>query len=380
MFDSTTISRSTRAPAQPAPRRILMASDFLVKYTAGLARGVAESGAAVTLLTRDHDLEFGGTRGAMRAYVGSRLGRKAEHLELAGRIRDPASLMSLSRTRKLVRRFDADVIHLQDAILTDPRLIVAARARPGRFALTVHDPTRHPGGNRPRARFELVRKALIRSAGLIFVHAEALREELIERHHTRTPIVVVPHGVDEPSVKPLPVTPSLLFFGRIMSYKGLDTLLDAMPAVWDSNPDVRLTVAGEGSVPHHSLLSDDRVSVLNSHVPEEEVAGLYERSTCVVLPYRQASQSGVGSLARTYGRAMVVTEVGGLPDLVQGGAGRSVPPEDPRALAAAIWEVLGTRGLAERMGRAGAASAREGASWTHVGRRTLDAYRCHLGF
>ena len=374
----TTVSHGTGDPARPAALRVLLASDFLIKYTAALAQGVLESGAAVTLLTRDHDLEFGGAQGAMRAHVRDRLADSAGHLELMGRIRDPAALMAVRRTRQVVRRFEPQVVHLQDAILTDPRLIIAARARSGRYALTVHDPTRHPGGNRPRARFELVRKALIKRAGLIFVHAEALREELIERHRTRAPIVVVPHGVDEPSVKPLPATPSLLFFGRLMSYKGLDTLLDAMPSVWSSNPDVRLTVAGEGDVPRHSLLGDDRVSVLNSHVPEEEVAGLYERSTCVVLPYRQASQSGVGSLARTYGRAMVVTEVGGLPDLVRDGAGVTVPPEDPRALAAAISEVLGTPGLAETMGRAGAKSAREGASWPHVGRLTLEAYRCHL--
>jgi alpha-maltose-1-phosphate synthase len=360
------------------PLRVVMASDFLIKYTAALARGVAEAGAAVTLLTRDHDLEFGGVPGAMREHVSDRLGHRGAHLEVAGRIREPSAVVSLGQAGRAIWRFDPQVIHLQDAIITDPRLVLAAQARPGRFAFTVHDPTRHPGGNRPRARFEIVRKALIKTAGVIFVHAQALREELAEKHRPRAPIVVVPHGVDEPVVRPLPAEPSLLFFGRIMHYKGLDTLLDAMPMIWENEPSVSLVVAGEGAIPPHPALEDRRITVRNSHVPENEVASLYGRASCVVLPYRQASQSGVGSLALAHGRGLIVTEVGGLPDLVRGGAGRSVPPEDPAALAAAISEVVSARPVADAMGRAAATAALGEATWTRVGQRTLEAYRRYL--
>lgn len=362
----------------PSPR-VLMASDFLVKYTASLAGGVAECGSPVTLLTRDHDLEFSGEPGAMRSFVEDALDGRGTHVELAGRIREVSGMRSTLAVRRRLRRFDADVVHLQDAILTDPRLIVAAGARPSRFALTVHDPSRHPGGNPARVRFESVRRWLIKRAGLIFVHAEALREELVELHRPSAPVAVVPHGVDPVVFEPLPARPSLLFFGRIMFYKGLDTLLDAMPEVWRRDPSVTLTVAGEGEVPAHPVLDDNRVTVWNGHVPEGEVGDLYVRSTCVVLPYRQASQSGVGSLAKRYGRAMIVTDVGGLPELLSSGGGLAVPPENPAALARAITDIVTYRQVAESMGRAGAASVEEGASWQQVARRTLEGYARHLG-
>ena len=96
-----------------------------------------------------------------------------------------------------------------------------------------------------------------------------------------------------------------------------------------------------------------------------------------MLPYRQASQSGVGSLARQHGRAIVATDIGGLPELVAPEWGRLVPPEDPGALADAIVEVIDTPGLAEEMGRNAAASA-QGADWRSVAAATIKAYERHL--
>lgn len=314
----------------------------------------------------------------MDAYVRRTLGSAGPHLRVPGRVSELSALGALVRTRRSIRRFEPDVVHLQDAVLTDPRLIALAGARPRQFALTVHDPARHPGGNHRRLRFETVRRALVSSAGLIFVHAEALREELLHLHRPRAPVVVVPHGVQGSSFSPLPAEPSVLFFGRIMAYKGLDILLDAMPMVWERAPSVRATIAGEGQLPDHPVLKDPRVAVLPGHVPDEAVPGLYRGATCVVLPYRQASQSGVGSLAKQYGRAMVATSVGGLPELVPPGAGSIVPPEDPAALSDAILALATRTDLAESMGRAAAAAAAGAASWDQVGTLTLEAYARHL--
>jgi glycosyltransferase involved in cell wall biosynthesis len=194
---------------------------------------------------------------------------------------------------------------------------------------------------------------------------------------TSAPIEVVPHGVARPTPAPLPGGDSLLFFGRMSHYKGLDVLLEAMPRVWERRPGARLTVAGEGEVPEHPLLSDPRVLTRFEHVPEEAVPALFAAATCLVLPYRQASQSGVGSLAREHGRAVIATRVGGLPELVMPEWGRLVAPEDSEALAAAILELLETPGLAAAMGRA-AADSLEGSDWRGVAERTVAAYRAHL--
>jgi glycosyltransferase involved in cell wall biosynthesis len=99
----------------------------------------------------------------------------------------------------------------------------------------------------------------------------------------------------------------------------------------------------------------------------------------VVLPYLEASQSGVGSLAKGYGRPLVASAVGGLPELVSDGSGVLVPPGDADALADALDGILGDRARLEEMGRAGLRSLHERAGWPVVGALTVEAYARHLG-
>jgi glycosyltransferase involved in cell wall biosynthesis len=352
--------------------------DHFLKYCTGLGGGLLELGSPVAMLGRMHDTEFGGEPEAARAWVGRELGPGVPFERLPGRVRDPATLAASYRARRFVRRFSPDAVHLQDSVVNDVRLIAASGVPRRAFALTVHDPTPRDGNTVRSPRKWRLRSALIRHARVVFVHAEALREELLAIERPRGAVVVVPHGIESPAPMPLPRTPSLLFFGRLSYYKGLDTLLEAMPAVWQRVPEAQLTVAGDGDLPHHSLLQDARVTVRHEHIPEEDTPALFANATCVVLPYRQASQSGVGSLAKRFGRPLVATSVGGLPELVSPGTGRLVPPEDPSALADALVELLRAPELAAEMARAAASSAVEDASWRRVAGLTLQAYERYL--
>lgn len=363
--------------AGPDEPRVLLACEWFVKYTAGLARGLADNGCDVVLLTRDHDFEFGDEPGAMREFVREALAGGARHAQLGGRVRDPRRLGDVLRLRRELAAWRPDFVHVQDSLPHDLRLAVAAGLPRRRYAITVHDPRPHPGDERPSPRIRLLRRALRRGADLVFAHSEELAEELRRTGDVRGSLEIVPHGLPGGAVWPLPPRPSLLFFGRLSRYKGIDTLLDAMPSVWEELPDVTLTIAGDGPLPESETLADPRVTVLAEHVPESEVPGLFAACTCVVLPYRQASQSGVGAEAKRFGRPMVATAVGGLPELVDSSCGRIVPPEDPAALAGAIREVLGTPGLAAELGEGARLSGLE-SSWSRVGARTLAAYRRYL--
>lgn len=360
-------------------RRVLLACDFFLRYTSMLAGGLDRAGAGVTLLSRDHDEEFGGRPGAAAEFVVGAAGPDVPRRTIPGRVRSPRGLVATLRAWRALRSFGPDVVHLQAAIVNDPRLIFASGVRPRRFALTVHDPVCHPGDDASRAS-QLSRGTLVRAAGLIFVHGAALRDELAEVARPRAPIVVVPHGVDpvagEPA--PLPERPSILFFGRLGYYKGVDVLLDAMAAVWAERPEVELTIAGAGELPSHPALADRRVTVRVEHVPDSELPNLFADATCVALPYRQASQSGVGALAKRHGRGLVVSGAGALPELVADGSGLTVPAGDPAALAAGLLGPLGDRGLAERFGRAAYKTAVAGAGWDAVATTTLAAYEEHL--
>lgn len=364
---------------EPGGPRVVLACDFFLRYTSMLAGGLARAGAAVTLLSRDHDEEFGGRPGAAAEFVAAAAGPAVQRCTVSGRVRSPRGLGGARRARRELRRFGADVVHLQESIGNDVRLIYASGARPRRFALTIHDPRRHPGEAASRSSV-LSNRVLVRGAGLIFVHGDALRDELVELARPRAPIVVVPHGVDpvagEPA--PLPERPSILFFGRLGPYKGVDVLLDAMDAVWARQPEAELTIAGAGELADHPALADPRVTLRAEHVPDAELPALFAAATCVALPYRQASQSGVGALAKRHGRGMVVSAVGGLPELVADGSGLTVPAEDPAALAAALLGPLGDRDRAARLGRAGHATAVAGADWDSVAATTLAAYDRYL--
>jgi glycosyltransferase involved in cell wall biosynthesis len=360
-----------------APLRTWLACDWFVKYTAGLARGLAEVGCEVELLTRDHDQEFGDEPGAMRAFVAASSQGAFRHLELGGRVRSLSGARDVARLARLRRSLKPDVVHIQDSVANDARLALASGIPGQRYALTVHDPVTHPGDAISPASIRVVRRRLRRGAALVIVHSQALAEELEGTGDVRAPIEVVPHGAGEAEFVPPPAD-SLLFFGRMSHYKGLDVLLDAMAAVWERRPEVRLTVAGEGDVPPHEAFADARVTLRQEYLSEDELPALFAAATCLVLPYRQASQSGVGSLAMQHGRAVIATRVGGLPELVGEDWGRLVAPEDSAALAAAILELVETPGLAEQMGRRAADTVAREIGWKAVAARTVDCYRRHL--
>ncbi|CAM3209067.1 glycosyltransferase [Rhodothermus bifroesti] len=138
--------------------------------------------------------------------------------------------------------------------------------------------------------------------------------------------------------------PVLLFFGFVRPYKGLEVLLEAMPAVQAALPGVQLVVAGEfyeDAARYQERLQalglKDSVSVHRRYIPESEVAWYFSAADLVVQPYLSATQSGVVPMAFHFERPVVVTAVGGLPEVVPDEvAGFVVPPGDAEALAAAI--------------------------------------------
>jgi glycosyltransferase involved in cell wall biosynthesis len=138
----------------------------------------------------------------------------------------------------------------------------------------------------------------------------------------------------------------LLFYGFVRPYKGLDVLLEAMRML--RNEDLYLSVVGEWwkKSGHLRNMLDkrdlkDRIEIVDRYVTEEETAGYFSRADVVVLPYRSASSSGVIPLAYGYGKPVIATRVGGLPEVVVDGvSGRLIAPADPHALADAVREFM----------------------------------------
>lgn len=135
----------------------------------------------------------------------------------------------------------------------------------------------------------------------------------------------------------------LLFFGFVRRYKGLRYLLRALALV-PPELNIQLLVIGEFWQPEseyqelaHELGINHRVSLINRYVPNEEMSLYFSAADAVVLPYLEASQSGIAQIAFGFEVPVITTSVGGLPETVRDGEfGLVVPPRDEAALAAAM--------------------------------------------
>lgn len=136
----------------------------------------------------------------------------------------------------------------------------------------------------------------------------------------------------------------LLFFGYVREYKGLKYLLRAMPEISREDEKVKLWVVGEFGSDKEEYLKlirelgiKDRVRVQDSYTPDREVEKYFAAADLVVLPYTSATQSGIVQIAYGFTKPVVVTDVGGLPDVVEDGkTGYVVEPGKPEALTGAV--------------------------------------------
>ncbi len=133
----------------------------------------------------------------------------------------------------------------------------------------------------------------------------------------------------------------ILYFGIIRDYKGFDILLNAIAELKDSGLDFHLLAGGEcyGSDEKYTqLISNlgisDYITWHNKYIPDSEVSNYFSAADVVALPYRTASQSGVTQMAYSYDLPVLITEVGGLPEIVdEGKSGFTIEPENPKELA-----------------------------------------------
>ncbi|ETK33539.1 glycosyltransferase family 4 protein [Microbispora sp. ATCC PTA-5024] len=186
-------------------------------------------------------------------------------------------------------------------------------------------------------------RALLRRVDGVLVHS---REQAgLAAGLTAAPVRVsalAPHLPARPSAASAAAEPygSLLFFGIVRPYKGLDVLLRALAQV----PDVGLTVAGEfwgGLEETRALVAelglDGRVELRPGYVAAEEVPGLFARADALVLPYRSATASQNVWLGHEHGVPVIATRVGAFADNVADGVdGLLVEPGSTGALADAI--------------------------------------------
>jgi glycosyltransferase involved in cell wall biosynthesis len=337
---------------------------FTPPYDRALASALARAGADVELWTsrfsygdvppasgvRVHEAVY---RWAPRR--GRRAARLAQHVP------------DMLRYRRAARA--ADVVHFQwlPVQALDARLLPATRPR----ILTAHDVL----PREPRPSQLAGQRALYERMDAIVVHSEhgarRLRTELGLEH-----VHVIPHGAlhEVAAAEPVPLFatpggPVVLFFGLIRPYKGVDVLLEAWRRA--RRPDgAELWVVGMPRM-DASFIHGLGVRTALRFVSGGELAAAFRAADLVVLPYREIDQSGVLFTALAFGKPLLLTAVGGFPEIT---AAEHVPPGDPDALAAALETLLGDPGRLARMAAASRAAAAGPYGWDAIARRTLELY------
>jgi glycosyltransferase involved in cell wall biosynthesis len=275
----------------------------------------------------------------------------------------------------------ADVVHFQWlAVQPVDRHLLPARPA----VLTAHDLLpREPRPGQVRAQRRLYAKV-----DAVVTHS-AYGRDLLVRTLGLDPakVRVIHHGAFEhltrmPRELPLPPelggvsVPVVLFFGLLRPYKGVETLLGA----WRGISDAELWIVGRPRVPLEPLRvrAGSSVRFVPRYVSDAELPAYFRRADLVVLPYVRTERldfSGVLATALAFGKATVVSDVGGFGEVSAAGGARLVPPGDPHALRAALVGLLGDPVQRRRLERGAAAAAAGPYSWAQAARQTLALYQ-----
>ncbi len=302
------------------------------------------------------------------------------------RIRNPHNLSAMDKLMRIIRKIEPDVLHVQET--NDPwyDLTLLLNQMPP-LVTTIHDIFRHPGDRDNVIGSEYTRRIAFWRSQQLIVHAHLLKESLVKEFRVpQARVCVLPHGelgslyqylAKENNIVREPYT--LLFYGRIWAYKGLNFLLKAMPSVIERFPQVKLIIAGKGDNLEKYFpngYDEKHYEILNRYIPSEDVAVLFQRSTAVILPYIEASQSGVAPLAYAMGTPVIASEIGGLAEIIDSEQdGLLVPPKDASALAKAIIRLLSDSKLQHQIQTAALYRCQDDLNWSNIAVQTIEVYR-----
>jgi glycosyltransferase involved in cell wall biosynthesis len=356
-------------------------SAFTPPYDRALAAALTRAGAEVELLT-SHFL-YGAPPPAEGYRVEERFYRRSAARGLDATARLPFKVAEhVPDMLRFRRDADADVVHYQ--WLTAPALDVHLLPKVRPRVTTAHyilppSPSRRQVSSARRT-FDRMDAVIAHSE-----HGAArLRDEVgLDPSKVR----VIPHGAFDyltrlPEDKPLPAElegaegPVILFFGLLRPYKGIENLLEAFRRV----EGAELWIVGNPRTdvaPLRALAAEagGRVRFVTRFVEDAEIPAIFRRADLVVLPYLDAEHSGVLYTGLAFGKPLLLSAVGGFPEIAATGAARLVAPGDTAELAAALSALAGDEAARAELAAAAVRAAAGPFSWDEAGRRTLDLYR-----
>ena len=355
------------------PLKVVIISFHFGEYCVRLANALAEHAAVHLFLP-----EGAATSPALDERVSLHSFEKPRLRQVGAQL---SLIFGLAREVRFLR---PDVVHLQQGHLWF-NLVLRFLRLP--LIITVHDPTHHLNDKSSQKTPQWIVHDGFRVADVLIVHAETLRRETLALPGlAQKQVAVVPHmtigAATACAASPEAEAGTVLFFGRIWEYKGLDYLIRAAPEIRAHCPNLNIIIAGRGEdfAKYEAMMAQpETFEIHNQFIPEAEVETLFRRASVVVAPYVEATQSGVVHMAYAYAKPVVATHVGGLPEVVEDEVtGLLVPPRDEAVLAAAIVKLLSDEALRVRLGKAAKLRAETTYSAATVAAQTLQVYESVL--
>jgi glycosyltransferase involved in cell wall biosynthesis len=377
----SSISPSTRLLSRSVRVHVLDPSAYTPPYDHALCRALGGAGAEVTLVTSR--FAYGPVPPA-EGYTRRELFYRAALGPAGSRVRAGSKLAEhvpdMLRYRRLAR--DADVVHFQwlsvqhlDAHLLPPHRSASGAPRP--LVLTAHDLL----PREPRPGQLAAQRRLYERFDAIVAHSAHGRARLTgELGIDPARVHVIPHGAfthlaDCPPQPPPFQTerPVVLCFGLMRPYKGIDLLLEA----WREIEDAELWIAGMPRMDVSSLIASapPNVHFVPRFIGDTELPAYFQRADLVVLPYREIDQSGVLFTALAFGVPLLLSDVGGFPEVAATGAARTFPAGDVSALRSALRELLSDPAALSALAERARAAATGAYAWDAIAQRTLELYR-----
>ncbi len=359
-------------------------SAFTPPYDRALAAALARAGADVELLTTR--FLHGSVPPAEGFRVEERFYRRTAARGLDAPARLPFKAVEhVPDMLRLRRALDADVVHYQ--WLTVPPLDVHLLPPRRPRVLTAHY-ILPPSPSRRQLRSA---RRVFDSMDAVVAHSEhsaaRLRSEIgLDAAKVR----VIPHGAFDyltklPEEKPLPEElegaegPVILSFGLLRPYKGIENLIEAFGRI-PSASKAELWVVGNPRMDVEPLRrraaeAGGRVRFVTRFVDEAEIPAIFRRADLVVLPYLGAEHSGVLYTALAFGKPLVLSAVGGFPEVAATGAARLVPPGNVAELTTALADLIEDEPARAELAAAATRAAAGPFSWEESARLHLDLYR-----
>lgn len=270
-----------------------------------------------------------------------------------------------------IKRFEPDAIYLPMISLNARKII--KRLPEISLVTTIHDFSQHLGSR--NLIIQWMHEYILRRTDKFVVLTKSYVELTADKYHVPLDWVQhIPHAnfsyynVDEISPTLDEIHHSILFFGRITKYKGISILLKAFGLIIRKLPDMKLIIAGSGELDLEDMAMIDKyhqnIILKNGWLPDSSIWELFSNTDITIIPYIEASQSGVVAISFSAGRTVVASDIGGLREQVEPGNGILVSPNAPIELAETIISLYSNPNKIIELNKYAYKYATESLTWT----------------